>query len=174
MWCYHFDKKKCVCINVHNWQMHDSHLLGVCSVNRDHQQCSLSRVVNSGTTDLASGLRTNGLVKQNNFTKIPTTTLVQCMKIRNVIGLVIFTCQSFSLYSFLVNLLFISWFSFIFHFSKASFFTLFRGQTDGCLYAHRILWLLMVSIDQNDMSVKQSPTIDKRAGPNKLYFGWQN
>ena len=36
-----------------------------CWVNKDlHQQCSLSLVVNSGTTDLASILGTNGLVKQ--------------------------------------------------------------------------------------------------------------
>ena len=45
----------------------------------DHQQCSLFLVVNSGTTDLASMVGTNGLVKQLNFTKMATTYLVQCL-----------------------------------------------------------------------------------------------
>ena len=36
--------------------------------NKDHQQCSLSLVVNSGTTDLALSLGTNGPVKQSDLT----------------------------------------------------------------------------------------------------------
>ena len=35
--------------------------------NKDHQLCSLSLLVKFGTTDLASSLGTNGLVKQKNF-----------------------------------------------------------------------------------------------------------
>ena len=38
-------------------------------INKDHQQCSPSLVVHSGTTDLAWRLDTNGLVKQYNLTK---------------------------------------------------------------------------------------------------------
>ena len=93
-------------IYIHKWQIHDPHLLGVCAVNREHQQCSLSLVVNSGTTELASslGIVEHGLVEQNNLTKI-TTTLNKSMKIRNMIGFVIFTCHTFSFYSFWVNLL---------------------------------------------------------------------
>ena len=121
MWCHHKNKNN-VYIYIHNWQIHDPHLLGVCAVNREHQQCSQSLVVNSGTTELASslGIVEHGLVEQNTLTKI-TTTLNKSMKIRNMIGFVIFTCHTFSFYSFWVNLLFILWFSFIFHFSKSSF-----------------------------------------------------
>ena len=119
MWCYHNEENN---VYVYNWQIHDPHELGVCAVNADHQkQCSLSQVVNSGTTDFLSSLGTNGLIKQKTFPQLTTTTLVKCMKIRNMIGFVIITCHAFSLYSFWVNLLFILWFSFIFHFLKASF-----------------------------------------------------
>ena len=40
--------------------------------SKGHKQCSLYLVVNSGTTNLASRLGANGLVKQYDFTKIAT------------------------------------------------------------------------------------------------------
>ena len=86
------DKKYCVYTYLHNCQIY---LLCVFAVNRDHQQCSLSLVVNSGTTDLASSLGTIRLVKQYNFTKITTTSLVKYMKIRDMIRFVISTCHTF-------------------------------------------------------------------------------
>ena len=40
--------------------------------------------------------------------------------------------------------------------------TLSRGQIDGSLFVHQRLWVfLMVSIDQNDMSFKHNPKINK-------------
>ena len=79
--------------------------------NKDNQQCSLSLVVNSGTTALVSRLSTNRLVKQSNFTKIATKSCDDCVKNRNMIGFVIFTCHMSSSYSFWANLHFILWFS---------------------------------------------------------------
>ena len=55
---YHNDKNN---VYVHMY------IIGVCAVNGDHQQCWLSLVVNSGTTDLASSSGTNRIVKQENF-----------------------------------------------------------------------------------------------------------
>ena len=151
--------------------MNDQHLLGVCAVNRDHQQCSLYLVVNSETTDLASNLSTNGLVKQLNLIQI-TTTLVKCMKIWNMIGFVIFTSNKFALYSLRVN--FYILFFLYFPFFESWFCTLSRGQIDGSLFVHQILWVfLMVSIGQKYVSFKYNPKIHKWAILNKLRFGWQ-
>ena len=88
-------------------------------LDKDHQQYSLSLVVNSGTIDLASKLLTNGLVKQQNFTKIPTTKLVKHMKNRNMIGFVIFTCHVFYYIILGQIYFFILWFSLIFRCLKA-------------------------------------------------------
>ena len=69
--------------------------------NKDHKQCLLSLVVNSGITDLASNLGTNGLVKQNNFINIVTTKLVKSMKNWNIIVSFCYIHMSlFSSYSF--------------------------------------------------------------------------
>ena len=61
---------------------------------KDHQQCSLYLVVNSGTTDFASRLGTDGLITQNNFDKGTTKRLVKCMKNWNI-SVFISTCHIF-------------------------------------------------------------------------------
>ena len=48
-------------------------------------------LANSGTADLALTVDTNRLVKQYNFTKIATTTLVKCLMNWNMIG---YVCSS--------------------------------------------------------------------------------
>ena len=57
--------------------------------NKDHRQCSLSLVVNSGAIDLASRFGTNGLVKQEDFIKIATSMVAKFLKNWNMIGFVI-------------------------------------------------------------------------------------
>ena len=71
------------------------HTMIAALLNKDHQQCSLSLLVKSETTDLASRLGTHGLVKQKNFVKIATTRIVKCMENCNMIGFVLFTCHMF-------------------------------------------------------------------------------
>ena len=86
----------------------------VCS-NKDYHQCSLSLVVNSGSSDLASRLGTNGLIKTIN-------NKVRCMKNWNMIGFVLFACHIFSPNSIWSNLLFILWFFIIFYNLKAGLY----------------------------------------------------
>ena len=78
--------------------------------NRDHQQCSLPVVVNSGTTELASIRGTKELEKQWNFAIMWTKTIVKWMKNEITIGFVIFTCHTFPTFKFWANLIFKLWF----------------------------------------------------------------
>ena len=85
-------------------------------LNRDHYQCASSMVVNFGTTELASMLRTNELRKQNNLAIIGIDIIVKCMKNWITIYPVVFTCRRFSSHSSWANLLLKLWFSVILHY----------------------------------------------------------
>ena len=66
-------------------------------------------------------LGTNGLVKQNNFTKIAIIMLDKFIKNCDMICFVIYTCHVFSSQILVANLFFISWFSLTVHCLKAGF-----------------------------------------------------
>ena len=72
--------------------------------------------------------------------------LVRLMKNWNMTGFVIFTCLMFSSYSFGANLIFIIWFSLVFHCLRVGFCTLYRWQIDVSWFDQRFGALLTVPI----------------------------
>ena len=72
--------------------------------NRNQKQCSLSLVVNSRTTALASMLGTNEFEKQNDFTKSEIKNLVKWSKNWMTLGFDISKCHSFPSHNLCANL----------------------------------------------------------------------
>ena len=121
-------------------------------MNKNDKQYSLSLVVIYGTTDLASRMGTNGLIKQEKFTKITITNIVKCMKNCDMISFALFTFRMFSSHRF--RLVYFSYCDFsYFSLSESWFCTLSLGQIDGSWFDHQRLWaLLMFPIGIGDFS----------------------
>ena len=127
-------------------------------MNKNDYQYSLSLVVISGTTDLASRMGTNGLIKQEKFTKITITNIVKCMKNCDMISFALFTFRMFSSHRF--RLVYFSYCDFsYFSLSESWFCTLSLGQIDGSWFDHqRLLALLMFPIGIQHETTMQAYT----------------
>ena len=84
--------------------------------------CLLPLVVNSGTTDLASRLGTNGLVNNKIVPESQQQKTMKCMENWNVMGFVVFICYICSAYSFRADWLFLFWLSLYFIVWKLAFY----------------------------------------------------